>query len=102
MSVEACALLTVNRWRMGGRRLFQLAILAVVAINGLVVLARSAAKNAGRGRRESREWYALYRNVMVNQQQQSWIPLQSDPMGALRSSDIWCAIRATETVKNRI
>lgn len=92
----------LSRWRRSGRIVVQLAILAAVAINGLVVLARSTAKDVRRERRESREWYALYRDVMVNQEQQSWAPLRSDPLAALRSGDIWCAIKASDTVDRKL
>lgn len=97
MSTETKPAGRVSSWRATGRLIVQLATLAVVAINGLVVFARSAAEDAKRERRESREWVELYHDVMLNQQQESWAPLRSDPSAALRSGDIWCAIRAVDT-----
>lgn len=102
MSAETKPAARVGRWRISGQLMAQLATLTVVAINGLVVLARSAAQDARKESRESREWYNLYRDVMVNQQQQSWAPLRSDPSAALRSGDIWCAIRASETSDRKL
>lgn len=102
MSTETTTTARVSRWRRSGRVMVQLAMLTAVAINGLVVLARSTAKDARRERHESRQWYALYRDVMVNQPQQSWAPLRSDPLAALRSGDIWCAIKASDTADRKL
>lgn len=92
----------VNRWRTSGRLMIQLATLAAVALNGMVVFARSTAEGVRRERRESREWVALYHGVMVNQHQQSWAPLRNDPSAALRSGDIWCAVKAADSTDRRL
>lgn len=102
MSTETTPTVRLSRWRRSGRVVVQMAMLAVVAINGLVVLARSAAKDVRRERNESREWYALYRDVMVNQRQQAWAPLRSDPLAALRDGDIWCAIKASDAADRKL
>lgn len=102
MSFEAKPPAHVSRWRLSGRLMVRLAALASVGISGPAFLARSAAAVSRRERRESREWVALYRDVMVNQQQQPWAPLRGEPSAALRSDDIWCAIRASDNTDRKL
>jgi hypothetical protein len=88
-----------SSWRRGGMRvlLFTCSIVAVNAISALAARIWAAVQDIGRENRERREWYALYRDVMANQDApQSWMASHGDPVSGLCMADLKNAVRHVE------
>jgi hypothetical protein len=90
---------SLDGWRRGGVRvlLITFSVVAVNAVSALVARTYAAMQDLGRENRERREWYALYRDVMANQDtSQSWKATAGDPVSGLRIADLKDAVRHVE------